>query len=739
MALKLILHAWGTTSALIKVQRLLRSHYPSWLIMVTAPVPSHQPFARFANAYNSMNVSRAAPVSHRSKPVPASIDTAVTSKSKVTEVATQAHLEKDIPFLPHGPSTPSSLNGSGHAQEQFINLRGPPTPSSMHSNGRSASPATIASGRKSPYRMPPRSATAPLPPRSPSPDLPLPQECAFPVFPTVKSRSTTSMTAKKTTTEQAKTELSRLQLQSNVSVSKSKRESEGPALSPTVQSQDGTNYGSFSLPEVLKVTSRPASPAISHSSGRRPSVSIVDSHRKFSFSSNIPIPDLATPMELMPPLQLQIERENPPQLPPLLMVGPQGKPLGHHLAVAPAPTASAALSIQRTKNPHIRRPSLSATHRPLNEIGSVKAHKPTDSRGRSLAKINTDVNDGLRSVSACGQRTTASVEDAPPVPQPADNRRSGWCLPRSASAIGTFEQRPFDTPPLPQQAQFDHVENDPKPNHMSTESTSSNESHNTFSGTSSSRSSPPTSSITSSPERRFAALERALESIGPTPSQAPTAASTPAEARRRPSAKSFSRPMYATTAPPPAPPPPAAPADSKPPSQPESPMDPDLKGGRLPLLTTDDKHFPSSASRQPQYPQSAVDSTYRGPNSFLDLAPPPLNVQRPPARRASTSHKGNCRGCSELITGKSVSSADGRLTGRWHKQCFVCRTCKEPFPTMDFYVLGNDPYCNRHYHQLNRSLCSNCDRGIEGQYVETEQQKFHPHCFNCRVRSGYPR
>ena len=110
-----------------------------------------------------------------------------------------------------------------------------------------------------------------------------------------------------------------------------------------------------------------------------------------------------------------------------------------------------------------------------------------------------------------------------------------------------------------------------------------------------------------------------------------------------------------------------------------------------------------------------------------------------PVRRPTTANKGKCRGCGEIIQGKSVSSADGRLTGRYHKQCFVCKTCKEPFKTADFYVIDNNPYCQRHYHELNGSMCKSCDRGIEGQYLETElKQKFHPHCFTCQVRNELP-
>lgn len=106
-----------------------------------------------------------------------------------------------------------------------------------------------------------------------------------------------------------------------------------------------------------------------------------------------------------------------------------------------------------------------------------------------------------------------------------------------------------------------------------------------------------------------------------------------------------------------------------------------------------------------------------------------------PAPRRQESRpvtKGKCRGCSEPIVGKSVKDSSGRLTGRYHKQCFVCRTCSDPFPTAEFYVFDNSPYCERHYHELNGSICAGCNRGIEGQYLETDaRRKFHPRCFTC--------
>ncbi|KIX00260.1 uncharacterized protein Z518_10399 [Rhinocladiella mackenziei CBS 650.93] len=107
--------------------------------------------------------------------------------------------------------------------------------------------------------------------------------------------------------------------------------------------------------------------------------------------------------------------------------------------------------------------------------------------------------------------------------------------------------------------------------------------------------------------------------------------------------------------------------------------------------------------------------------------------------KTATPNKGVCRGCSRVILAaqKSVSSADGRLTGRYHKECFVCRTCKATFPTAEFYVHSDQPYCAYHYHELENSLCATCGKGIEGLYMETAnvagrgKEKHHPECLKC--------
>ncbi|KAF5018153.1 hypothetical protein F66182_9880 [Fusarium sp. NRRL 66182] len=143
----------------------------------------------------------------------------------------------------------------------------------------------------------------------------------------------------------------------------------------------------------------------------------------------------------------------------------------------------------------------------------------------------------------------------------------------------------------------------------------------------------------------------------------------------------------------------------------------------------------SESQSKPLYTTSSQDHHHvepapqpgREPNLPAPLAPPARKGSQDPARP-----RGNCKACGLAITGKSISSADGRLTGKYHKACFVCTTCSEPFTSAEFYVLNDKPYCEHHYHKLNGSLCGSCEKGIEGQYLEDEFSiKYHVGCFRC--------
>ncbi|GAB5589402.1 hypothetical protein Unana1_04302 [Umbelopsis nana] len=93
-----------------------------------------------------------------------------------------------------------------------------------------------------------------------------------------------------------------------------------------------------------------------------------------------------------------------------------------------------------------------------------------------------------------------------------------------------------------------------------------------------------------------------------------------------------------------------------------------------------------------------------------------------------------CRSCGLPVEKEAVSALDGKLQGKWHRNCFGCQTCHNPFPDNTFYVYDGAPYCKRHYHRLNNSLCRSCDEPIEGACVQTiEGWRYHPVCLSCSV------
>lgn len=191
---------------------------------------------------------------------------------------------------------------------------------------------------------------------------------------------------------------------------------------------------------------------------------------------------------------------------------------------------------------------------------------------------------------------------------------------------------------------------------------------------------------------------------------------------------------------------------------PDSPTDPFLHHGRLTpvpemISPPSDKYDEDSEyfdrrkmlTPVPEIASSPETEKLESPSMLTvpGTVPLPFGVDhqgRPRQRRPSTpGSRGICRGCSnKIISGqKSISSKDGRLSGRYHKECFVCTDCKEAFATADFYVHNDHPYCAQHYHEHNGTLCEGCGSGIEGQYMETSSmsgegsKKFHTDCLRC--------
>lgn len=97
-----------------------------------------------------------------------------------------------------------------------------------------------------------------------------------------------------------------------------------------------------------------------------------------------------------------------------------------------------------------------------------------------------------------------------------------------------------------------------------------------------------------------------------------------------------------------------------------------------------------------------------------------------------------CRRCGLTIEKQAVSSSDGQLKGKYHRDCFNCSQCHTSFPDKSFYVFDGKPFCAYHYHEANNSLCAaaTCGQPIEGPCaVSHAGQRFHPAHFLCE----YPR
>lgn len=108
------------------------------------------------------------------------------------------------------------------------------------------------------------------------------------------------------------------------------------------------------------------------------------------------------------------------------------------------------------------------------------------------------------------------------------------------------------------------------------------------------------------------------------------------------------------------------------------------------------------------------------------------------SRTTSRSRNTICRACASPINGRSISSADGKLSGKYHKACFKCshQDCvQSTFPNGEFYVFDDRPYCSKHYHATAGSACAWCGEGIEGACIATaDYRRFHVPCHEASTK-----
>lgn len=128
----------------------------------------------------------------------------------------------------------------------------------------------------------------------------------------------------------------------------------------------------------------------------------------------------------------------------------------------------------------------------------------------------------------------------------------------------------------------------------------------------------------------------------------------------------------------------------------------------------------------------AETDTTKDLQSVSPLRPHRYSVGKGPCRACDTDIPLNARGPL-----KSIHSTTGELLGQWHRQCFRCsfEDCDVKFSKqVSCYAHEDMPYCQRHYHVVNDTICAWCDSGIEGECIENElRQKWHMHCLRCSM------
>jgi len=91
-----------------------------------------------------------------------------------------------------------------------------------------------------------------------------------------------------------------------------------------------------------------------------------------------------------------------------------------------------------------------------------------------------------------------------------------------------------------------------------------------------------------------------------------------------------------------------------------------------------------------------------------------------------------CAKCNQKITsGRAVKAMDRS----WHPHHFECASCSSNLEGKEFFAQNNQPYCVQCYHSAFSRVCPACNRTIQGEQVEAQDQVYHPACFVCSTSS----
>ncbi|XP_048205297.1 four and a half LIM domains protein 1-like [Perognathus longimembris pacificus] len=88
-----------------------------------------------------------------------------------------------------------------------------------------------------------------------------------------------------------------------------------------------------------------------------------------------------------------------------------------------------------------------------------------------------------------------------------------------------------------------------------------------------------------------------------------------------------------------------------------------------------------------------------------------------------------CKGC-----GKAFVSGDQNVEYKgflWHKDCFICSSCKEVIGTESFFPKGEDIYCLKCHQAKFSKHCVKCQKPITSGGIMYQDKPWHATCFVC--------
>jgi len=98
-----------------------------------------------------------------------------------------------------------------------------------------------------------------------------------------------------------------------------------------------------------------------------------------------------------------------------------------------------------------------------------------------------------------------------------------------------------------------------------------------------------------------------------------------------------------------------------------------------------------------------------------------------PGSASANITKTTCAACSNSLGIDSVNA----LEKQWHKECFVCQTCKKSLVTEGFKAHEGRPICVECFNGKFGLKCTGCQKAISAAYVQVKGNPWHSDCFVC--------